>query len=220
MPKVIDPLDIVGTRFNMLTVDSLHHHDNKFYWYECSCDCGTKGYLITRPQLMKGQKGCGCQRIKHNKWNSPENSVLTSMKQRCLNSNAEGYDNYGERGIKICERWLEPDGRGLLNFIEDIGERPSLSHTIERIDVNGNYCKENCIWTDNNSLQGYNKTKRRHNTSGKTGVTYDSTISGTKKWRVQISYKGKTVRKRFYTFEDAVEFRKSMEIEIYGFNVD
>lgn len=221
MPKKIDPQDVVGKRFNMLVVDSLHQYDGKHYWYKCSCDCGNDNYLIRRPQLIKGSyQGCGCQRVKHGKWKSPEYSVLVDMKQRCLNKNSKSYQSYGARGVTICDRWLEDNGKGLINFIEDMGERPSLSHTIERLDVNGDYCKENCVWTDDDSLQSYNKTMRIHNTSGKTGVTYDSTISGTKKWRVQISYKGKVTRKRFYTFEEAVEYRKQMELEIYGFNVD
>lgn len=220
MPKIVDHSDVLNRKFNQLTVVEVMHNDGKHFWYRCVCDCGNDKYMIRRSQLFTGTTlGCGCQQRKHGLTGSIEYTVWIDMKQRCLNGNSESYGGYGSRGIVICDRWLHPE-EGFLNFLEDMGPRKSLSYTIERVDVNGNYCPENCIWTDDPSLQSYNKRKRGHNTSGRTGVSYDGTIKSSKKWKAQIVYKDSRKSKRFQTFEEALKQRAEWELELYGFNVE
>lgn len=87
-----------------------------------------------------------------------------SMWSRCTNPKELAYKNYGARGIKICQRW-----RRFVNFIEDMGPRPTPAHSLERKNNNGNYTPSNCVWAVR-SAQMFNRRKFESNTSGATGV--------------------------------------------------
>ena len=92
---------------------------------------------------------------------SPEYRAWWHMKSRCLKKNDPVYKYYGDRGITVCDRWLE----GFENFYEDIGPKPSPELSLDRVDNDGNYGPENCRWATRTE-QNRNQSLRANNISG------------------------------------------------------
>ena len=184
---------------------------------ECLCDCGVVCEKLISNVKSGHTSSCGCllteargkSSITHNLSGSPEFSVWMSVKSRCADlSNMK----YGGRGISMANDWVE----SFETFYSDMGPRPSDQHTIERKDVNGNYCKDNCIWTDDMSLQGFNQRKKINNTSGRTSVYWRADRDT---WVVRINKEGKTHwYGSFKDYDKAVEAVEKAEVELYGFS--
>lgn len=130
----------------------------------CKCDCGTecvKAYGdLTKPTLRARTKSCGCLRKEflttHGKAGSSEYRSWYAMKTRCTNPNTRVYYRYGGRGIKVCDRWIN----SFQNFFDDMGEKPSSNHSLDRINNDGDYEPVNCRWASDKE-QANNKRKRR-----------------------------------------------------------
>lgn len=118
------------------------------------CDCGSDAKLVRLSSLLSGDStSCGCfasesiagRNRKHGECvggPSPEWVCWHSMRQRCSNPNHKSYAQYGGRGIRVCERWSD----SFDAFLADMGKRPTQSHSVDRINVNGNYEPANCRW--------------------------------------------------------------------------
>lgn len=151
---------LLGRRFGSYLVVSLGLRHR--YWF-CQCDCGTVRE-IWYTNLTRGlSTSCGCMKgaaisaakTTHAMSGTQFYSIWKNMHSRCSNPSVDRYQNYGGRGIAVCERWQKFE-----NFYADMWTTWSPGLSIERKEVDGNYNSENCIWIEM-PLQAQNKTTTR-----------------------------------------------------------
>jgi hypothetical protein len=139
MPAAID---LTGQVFGNLT--ALRRGGTKDNWIFL-CVCGNEVERQANGVKLGKTWNCGCVRQSFATPMSPEKVSVWhswySMKYRCDKPEYDGYKNYGGRGITYCERWQDFD-----NFFADMGLKPTLAHTLERNNNDGNYEKSNCRW--------------------------------------------------------------------------
>ena len=181
MPNFID---LTGQKYGRLTVldrgpDHVRKSGRKIVQWNCICDCGNK-IVVSASDLRSGHtQSCGCYMIdrikeantRHGKTDSRLYNVWASMRERCYCPTLPTYPRYGGRGIKMCDEWynsyLEFERWALNNGYDENALRGKC--TIDRIDVNGNYCPENCRWVDQKT-QMSNVTYNHYETMN--GVTH------------------------------------------------
>ena len=209
--------ELTGLIFHRLTV--LGKSSNKTKWKEsiwiCQCECGKIKEIIGRSLTRGKTKSCGCLAIEkaiqnkttHNHSKTDSYKSWKAMIQRCNNPNHINYKNYGGNGITICDEWLKFE-----NFYNDMGDRPE-GKTLDRKDNTKGYYRDNCQWSDY-VTQSHNKRISKFNTSGKTGVRF---IKERNYWEARLRYDNKIyIKVGFKTFEDAVDYRKYLEVKYCG----
>lgn len=147
----------IGERVNMLLCVDERYEDGKWL-LTCKCDCGNTKDI--NQNWFRQLQSCGCVKAfsgatnhkTHGMSNSKEYYAWKSMKERCTKEDHPAYKNYGGRGVKVCSAWLD----SFVKFYEDMGKAPSKEHTLDRIDVDGDYSSENCRWVTM-KVQGNNK---------------------------------------------------------------
>lgn len=161
--------DLAGQMFGRLTVVDIFERrcyansSPKIIWL-CRCSCGV---IVRCPSahLANGNtRSCGCLKLDklfersttHGKTRTPEYRSWNAMLNRCYNRNGQAYRNYGGRGIIVCDRWRD----SFVNFLADMGMRPSKAYTIEREDNDGNYEPGNCSW-QTKKVQANNRRTNR-----------------------------------------------------------
>lgn len=187
-------IDLAGKRFGRLEVTSFAGFKetasgSRQYRWNCRCECGNEisvdGCCLRRGSAIS----CGCSPRHrqsapgyeaHGLASHPLYGVWCAMKQRCNNPNHKNFAEYGGRGVAICERWLS-----FQNFMDDMGNRPSPAHTIERRDNNGLYSPENCVWAT--------RSEQNENTRQTKLITFDGVTLSRGKWARRLGLHRKTL---------------------------
>lgn len=205
-------LDIAGCKFGRLTALKIASSTRKWVW-ECICECGNK-IIVSGHNLRGGNtRSCGCLRVEnakrtivvngesttHGMTKTPEYRSWIHMRERCYCSKDKDYKNYGGRGIKVCDRWLN----SFENFFADMGLRPSGKHTLDRYpNKNGDYEPGNCRWATQKQQQN-NRTNNRM-------IEYNGSILTLSQWSEKLGIKGTTISERLnirgWTIEEALTF--------------
>ncbi len=165
----------------------------------CQCHCG-KVFETSKDNFKNGGvRSCGCKQHTgdsfrtHGMSTSKEYHCWIDMKMRCYNQNNEAYHNYGGRGIKVSDQWVN----SFETFFKDMGKCPENKKSIDRILVNGDYSKENCRWADFDD-QSNNKRNSKF-------LTFNNKTQTQKQWSVELNISQDLIKnrlKRGWSIED------------------
>lgn len=204
--------DLVGKKFNRLLVVEYHHTSSYgTKYYRCKCDCGNTtiscGYMVANGRI----KSCGCLRKEsltklittHNLSKERLYNVWAKIKARCYNKNSHQYNNYGGRGIKMCNEWKN-SFLSFYNWSMENGynkNAPKGKCTIDRIDNNLDYEPFNCRWVDMKT-QGNNRRTNKY-------AEYGGEVKTITEWAEHFGYNTAEflrVYNKFNKIEDVLSY--------------
>lgn len=145
--------DRIGEKYGKLEIigfdrKEIYTHSKRnyliYYWF-CKCECGNIKSISSNSLTSKNSVSCGCSKVirmtTHGKTYTFEYKSWRYMMARCFSTKHKHYKRYGGRGITVCDKWLKFEG-----FFEDMGLKPGKEYSIDRINNDLGYYKENCRW--------------------------------------------------------------------------
>lgn len=193
-----------GDTFTYLTVDYMFKKNDKGKVYaHCICKCGAERDVLLRSLLSGNTKSCGCynkeltvaRNYKHGHKTRNANTerlynCWLDMHKRCYNVNSKSYNNYGGRGISVCDAWH--DYLVFKNWAINNGYSDDL--TLERINVNVGYCPDNCTWIS--------KSEQSKNRNYCTYLTYNNKTMTLTEWARELGMSRSTLLSRYNRHPD------------------
>lgn len=200
--------DLTNKKFGRWTVLERAPNKNGAVYWKCKCDCGAIKEVKGSNLRLGNSKSCGClsrelssERMKiHGGRKTRLYEIWYNMRQRCYNSNIESYKNYGGRGIIVCNEWKN-DFVSFRDWALSNGYTESL--TLDRIDVNKNYCPENCRWVS--------QLMQQNNRSNNHYITYNNQNKTLAEWARELNFTYKMLEHRInrgWTVEEAFTIPK------------
>ena len=195
-------IDLVGKKYARLMVieRSGSNAHNKALW-KCRCECGSEVTVIGSHLLNGNTHSCGCYKrditserlSSHRKSRTRLYHIWKNMRQRCYNPNKPDYKYYGGKGIIVDERWS--DYSCFEKWAVENGYNYNL--TIDRIDLNGNYCPENCRWVT--------MTEQARNMSRNRIITYNGESHCLSEWGEILGISAKLLGQRINKYGWSIE---------------
>lgn len=188
MPTAID---ITGQRYGRLVAVRPVARVGEVRRWLFACDCGREVEAPVGRVRIGNTRSCGClhseavagRNTTHGKSRRAEYQAWCKMRERCEHPGSKDYRLYGQRGIRVCDRWQD-----FASFIDDMGPRPSSEHSIDRVDSNGNYEPGNCRWAT--------ATEQARNTSRNRWLEHDGRRMTLAEWGLETGIGPELIRAR------------------------
>jgi len=219
-------IDRTGQKCRALTTTSTWERRGKRIFWLCKCECGGERWIPSSRYFKQRTTDCGCgigKRDRKSKYigiikdgtNSKIYNVWSGIIRRCTNPNYKRYHKYGGRGIKVCDEWLN----SFEAFYNDMGDLPFEGATIDRIDNDDGYYKENCRWVTMQQ-NAWNQGAQEGSSSKYKGVSKVNSMNKGTRWHSSIkrTLDGEHIQKSktFDTETEAAEWYNEQAKELFG----